>query len=155
MRDTRLAAERFQENGLMGDIKEFLYSIRNEAFEIKELKLRIEDLENQAAGLKGISYDGVRVQTSPQDSMSSKIVEIMNYEEQLSSKIKELNLRRQEAQRMIDTLTDTRERQVLDLYFLSDSRMSMNAVARAISYSERETYLIYQLALSHLCSELQ
>lgn len=139
----------------MGDIKEFLYSIRNEAFEIKELKLRIEDLENQAAGLKGISYDGVRVQTSPQDSMSSKIVEIMNYEEQLSSKIKELNLRRQEAQRMIDTLTDTRERQVLDLYFLSDSRMSMNAVARAISYSERETYLIYQLALSHLCSELQ
>lgn len=155
MRDTRLAAERFQENGLMGDIKEFLYSIRNEAFEIKELKLRIEDLENQATGLKGISYDGVRVQTSPQDSMSSKIVEIMNYEEQLSSKIKELNLRRQEAQRMIDTLTDTRERQVLDLYFLSDSRMSMNAVARAISYSERETYLIYQLALSHLCSELQ
>lgn len=155
MRDTRLAAERFQENGLMGDIKAFLYSIRNEAFEIKELKLRIEDLENQATGLKGISYDGVRVQTSPQDSMSSKIVEIMNYEEQLSSKIKELNLRRQEAQRMIDTLTDTRERQVLDLYFLSDSRMSMNAVARAISYSERETYLIYQLALSHLCSELQ
>lgn len=139
----------------MSDIKEFLYSIRNEVSEIKELQLRIEDLENQAAGLKGISYDGVRVQTSPQDSMSSKIVEIMNYEEQLSSKIKELNLRRQKAQRMIDTLTDTRERQVLDLYFLSDSRMSMNAVARAISYSERETYLIYQLALSHLCSELQ
>lgn len=139
----------------MGDIKEFLYSIRNEVFEIKELKLRIEDLENQATGLKGISYDGVRVQTSPQDAMSSKIVEITKYEEQLSSKIKELNLRRQEAQRMIDTLTDTRERQVLDLYFLSDSRMSMNAVARAISYSERETYLIYQLALSHLCSELQ
>ena len=27
--------------------------------------------------------------------------------------------------------------------------------ARAISYSERETYLIYQLALSHLCSDLQ
>lgn len=151
----RLAAGRFQENGLMSDIKEFLYSIRNEVSEIKELQLRIEDLENQAAGLKGISYDGVRVQTSPQDSMSSKIVEIMNYEEQLSSKIKELNLRRQKAQRMIDTLTDTRERQVLDLYFLSDSRMSMNAVARAISYSERETYLIYQLALSHLCSELQ
>lgn len=149
------AAGRFQENGLMSDIKEFLYSIRNEVSEIKELQLRIEDLENQAAGLKGISYDGVRVQTSPQDSMSSKIVEIMNYEEQLSSKIKELNLRRQKAQRMIDTLTDTRERQVLDLYFLSDSRMSMNAVARAISYSERETYLIYQLALSHLCSELQ
>lgn len=139
----------------MSDIKEFLYSIRNEVSEIKELQLRIEDLENQAAGLKGISYDGVRVQTSPQDSMYSKIVEIMNYEEQLSSKIKELNLRRQKAQRMIDTLTDTRERQVLDLYFLSDSRMSMNAVARAISYSERETYLIYQLALSHLCSELQ
>lgn len=155
MRDMRLAAGRFQENGLMSDIKEFLYSIRNEVSEIKELQLRIEDLENQAAGLKGISYDGVRVQTSPQDLMSSKIVEIMNYEEQLSSKIKELNLRRQKAQRMIDTLTDTRERQVLDLYFLSDSRMSMNAVARAISYSERETYLIYQLALSHLCSELQ
>lgn len=139
----------------MSDAKSFLYNIRNEIFEIKELQLRIEDLENQATGLRGISYDAVHVQTSPQDAMSSKIVEIMNYKDQLSSKINDLNLRRQKAQAMIDTLTDTRERQVLDLYFLSDSRMSMNAVARAISYSERETYLIYQLALSHLCSELQ
>ena len=139
----------------MSDIKEFLYSIRNEVSEIKELQLRIEDLENQAAGLKGISYDGVRVQTSPQDSMSSKIAEIMDYQDKLSSKIAHLNLRRRQAQEMIDTLTDTRERQVLDLYLLIDSRMIMSAVALAISYSERETYLIYQLALSHLCSDLQ
>lgn len=157
MRDMRLAAGRFQENGLrlMSDIKEFLYSIRNEVSEIKELQLRIEDLENQASGLKAISYDSVHVQTSPQDVMSSKIAEIMDYQDKLSSKIAHLNLRRRQAQEMIDTLADTRERQVLDLYFLSDSRMSMSAVARAISYSERETYLIYQLALSHLCSDLQ
>lgn len=157
MRDMRLAAGRFQENGLrlMSDIKEFLYSIRNEVSEIKELQLRIEDLENQASGLKAISYDSVHVQTSPQDVMSSKIAELMDYQDKLSSKIAHLNLRRRQAQEMIDTLADTRERQVLDLYFLSDSRMSMSAVARAISYSERETYLIYQLALSHLCSDLQ
>lgn len=137
------------------DPKSFLYSARNEVFEIKELQLRIENLETQASGLKAISYDSVHVQTSPQDVMSSKIAELMDYREKLSSKIAHLNFRRQQAQEMIDTLADTRERQVLDLYFLSDSRMSMSAVARAISYSERETYLIYQMALSHLCSDLQ
>lgn len=135
--------------------KEFLYSVRGEALEIKEIQDRIEALENQAAGLKAISYDGPKVQTSPQDTMTERIATIEGYREQLIRKVRDLNFRRQRAQEMIDTLADSRERQVLDLYFLSDTRMSMSAVARYISYSERETYLIYQLALSHLCSEMQ
>ena len=135
--------------------KEFLYSVRGEALEIKEIQDRIATLENQAAGLKAISYDGPKVQTSSQDTMTERIATIEGYREQLIRKVRDLNFRRQRAQEMIDTLADSRERQVLDLYFLSDTRMSMSAVARYISYSERETYLIYQLALSHLCSEMQ
>lgn len=139
----------------MSEIKQFLYSIRNEAGEIKEIRKRIEALEVQASGLKGISYDKVRVQTSPGDSMPEQILEMIGYKEQLAAKLARLNLRRGQAQALIDSLADSRERQVLDLYFLSDERLTMSAVAREISYSERETYLIYQLALSHLCSDLQ
>lgn len=139
----------------MSEIKQFLYSVRNEAREIKEIRQRIEDLELQASGLTGISYDKVSVQTSPHDSMPDQIIEMVKYKDLLSSKIGRLNLRRAKAQGLIDSLADSRERQVLDLYFLDDRRLSMNAVAREISYSERETYLIYQLALSHLCSDLQ
>ena len=139
----------------MRKAKDFLYSIRNEIFEIRELKLRIEELETQAAGLKAIVYDKPKVQTSPGDLMACKIAALDEYRDVLADKITDLNHRRQLAQNMIDRLADTRERQVLDLYFLSDRRMSMAAVAHAINYSERETYLIYQLALSHLCSDLQ
>lgn len=137
------------------NIKAFLYSIRDETFEIKELQLRIEQLENSATGLRGISYDGLKVQTSPQDTMPDDVAEILKYKAKLSSKIASLNSRRQQAQDLIDRLTDSRERQVLDLYFLSEDRIGMNTVARLMHYSERETYLLYKLALSHLCSDLQ
>lgn len=134
------------------NVKDFLYSVRNEACEIKELKMRIEDLENQATGLRGISYDSDRVQTSPQDSMSSKIVELVNYKDQLSSKINDLNLRRQKAQAIIDTLPETRERQVLDLYFLSEDKLRMYEVAQIMNYSQQQTYEYYRRGLIHLNS---
>lgn len=137
------------------NVKGFLYSVRNEANEIKELQMRIEQLENSATGLKGIAYDGLKVQSSSQDRMQDKVADIVEYKETLLKKSNELAKNRKKAQAMIDRLSDTRERQVLDLYFMTDNRMKMSDVGSMIGYSERETYLIYQLALTHLCSELQ
>lgn len=136
-------------------VKQFLYSVRNEAIEIKELQMRIDQLDDSAKGLKGMTYDRVKVQSSPQDRMQDKIVDVVELKEQLIKKYNDLAKNRKKAQAMIDKLTDTRERQVLDLYFMTDNRMKMSAVGNLIGYSERETYLIYQLALTHLCSELQ
>lgn len=136
-------------------VKQFLYSVRNEAIEIKELQMRIDQLDDSAKGLKGMTYDRVKVRSSPQDRMQDKIVDVVELKEQLIKKYNDLAKNRKKAQAMIDKLTDTRERQVLDLYFMTDNRMKMSAVGNLIGYSERETYLIYQLALTHLCSELQ
>lgn len=133
------------------DIKQFLYSIRNEAAEIKEIQMRIEELENDATGLKGISYDKVSVQTSPADRMTDTISKVLDYRNMLSSKIEELNDNRAKAQDMISRLEDSRERQVLDLYFLSSRRMTFSEVSAFMGYSDSNVmHNIYSSALQHL-----
>ena len=58
--------------------------------------------------------------------------------------------KRRRAQDMIDKLNDPLERQVLELYFLSDDDMRMSEVADCVHYSERWTWSIYKTALYHL-----
>lgn len=123
---------------MANEAKRFLYSVRDEVKEIKELQLRIEELESQAMSVEGISYDRVHVQTSPQDVMSEKVAELYDYQNDLMKKVNTLNRKRRKAQRMINRLDDSKERQVLDLFFLSNDRMSMEDVGRIMGYSERE-----------------
>lgn len=142
------------------EVKGYFYSIKSEITEIKELKGRIEELEVLATGMHGIAYDKDKVQTSPDgDVMSSKLIKVEEYRDKLKDKVEHLNQRRIQAQDMIDRLDDSRERQVLDLFFLSDQQNGMHQVAQMMHYSERETYLIYQLAIEHVasnsCSDLQ
>ena len=69
----------------MDKIKRFLYSIRDETTEIRDVQNRISALEAQASGLKGIAYDGVKVQTSPQDSMAEYVIAMEGYRKQRES----------------------------------------------------------------------
>ena len=134
----------------MDKIKQFLYSIRDETTEIRDVQNRISALEAQASGLKGIAYDGVKVQTSPQDSMAEYVIALEAYRKQLVHKGARLLSKRRQAQDMIDKLSDPMERQVLELYFLSDDDMRMSEVADCVHYSERWTWSIYKTALYHL-----
>ena len=134
----------------MDKIKRFLYGIRNETTEIRDVQNRISALEAQASGLKGIAYDGVKVQTSPQDSMIEYVAALEGYRRQLVDKGTRLLDKRRRAQDMIDKLSDPLERQVLELYFLSDDDIRMSEVADCVHYSERWTWSIYKMALYHL-----
>ena len=129
--------------------KEFLYTIRDEKSEIEEIQDRISSIRASLLP-KGIRYDTPRVQTSPADSMADKMNQVIEYEKMLEERVKELCKKRVKAQRMIDALEDTKERQVLNLYFLSERRLRMQEVSEQIGYSESRTYDIYNAALGHL-----
>ena len=130
-------------------VKQFLYSVRDEQKEIEELTDRIYEMRMSLLPA-GIRYDTDKVQTSPADKLSECEAKIADYSTMLGQKRETLIQRRQQAQEMIDLLEDSRERQVLDIYFLSVKRPNMREVAVIINYSVQQTFRIYSTAISHL-----
>lgn len=130
-------------------IKQFLYSVRDEQKEIEELNNRICEL--RMSFLPGaIRYDKDRVQTSPSDSVTERMAELGDYEKTLSDKVRELTDKRNRAQKLIDSLDSSIERQVLGMYFLSIGRPRMTDVAKWMQFSVSRTYDLYKMALKHL-----
>lgn len=130
-------------------VKDYLYQIRHERREIDELNDRIEELHCSLLPA-GIRYDGPKVQTSPDDHMSRAMAEIADYSAMLSEAVWNLTVRRRKAHVLIQTLADSRERQILSLFFLSDNRMRMADIADAIGYSQEQTYRLYRSGLENL-----
>ena len=131
------------------NVKQFLYSIRDEYKEIEELKMRIEELGTSLLP-QGIRYDKDRVQTSPTDMTTDRMSELGDYEAMLQRKLVRLNRRRMLAQIRINALNDSKQRQILDLYFLSGRRYTMTDVAALVGYSREQTYRLYCQALRNM-----
>lgn len=130
--------------------KKLFYQIRDQQGEVHELTLRIDKLKADAEGVSSIDYSRDKVQTSPKpDAMGDKIISMICYEDELARKLEKLNSQRHFVQKIINGLESSKERQVLDLYFLSDDRPSMGQVADRIGYTERQTFRIYDSALNH------
>lgn len=134
-------------------VKQFLYSVRDEQKEIEELTDRIYEMRMSLLPA-GIRYDTDKVQTSPEDKLSECEAKIADYSKMLGQKKEALIQRRQQVQGMIDLLEDSRERQVLDIYFLSVKRLSMEDVSALIGYSRKQTFRIYKSALQNLIMTL-
>ena len=130
-------------------VKRFLYAVRDEQKEIAELQERIADLRASLLP-SAIRYDKDAVQTSVSDTITDKMIKIAEYDALLEKKIAGLYARRARAQKLIDLLPDSLERQVLSIYFLSDGRPTMETVAEKINYAMRQTYRIYTSGLEHL-----
>lgn len=138
------------ENKQGKNVKQFLYSIRDEQREIKNLEDRIQEEESRLLP-QAIRYDTERVQTSPTaDAIPNAISKINECAERLKECIRMLNNRRCHAIEMINGLEDSRERLVLRSFFLSTDRKTMYQVSVDIGYKESETYRIYKRALQHL-----
>lgn len=130
-------------------VKRFLYAVRDEQKEIAELQERIADLRASLLP-SAIRYDKDAVQTSASDVITDKMIKIAEYDALLEKKIAGLYARRARAQKLIDLLPDSLERQVLSIYFLSDGRPTMEQVAGKLNYSVQHTFRIYASGLDHL-----
>jgi len=133
----------------MNKAKALLYQVRNEQREINIIREQIAQAE-LAVLPSAIRYDLDRVQSTPDDPMLRMAEKLERYEGQLRKHLVRITERRQKAFRMIQRLPDPTQRQVLELFFLDQRMLHMDAVADEIGYSIQHTYRIYKAALRNL-----
>jgi len=116
------------------NIKSFLRACRDEQGEINILLRKREQLYSSLLPA-GIRYDGDRVQTTPEDRMLERMPEIAELDKKISQQIRKLARRKAKAMGMINKLQDSKQRQVLTLYYLDNRRLSWEKVAAEMGYS--------------------
>lgn len=131
------------------NIKSFLRACRDEQGEINILLRKREQLYSSLLPA-GIRYDGDRVQTTPEDRMLERMPEIAELDKKISQQIRRLARRKAKAMGMINKLQDSKQRQVLTLYYLDNRRLPWREVAKAIDYSEERTYAIAREGMAML-----
>ena len=130
--------------------KEYLKSIRNETIELKHLEEKIKWLYSSLFP-GGLKYKEVDVQEStPPDLLSEKFAEIDEAAAELKERMEALAMKHLEAEHLISLLEDTKHRTVLELYYLSERKTSLEKVAEKMEYSPRGIFYLYHDALTAL-----
>lgn len=130
-------------------IKDFLYQVKRERLEVEQLNNEIDQMHTSLLPA-GIRYDKDKVQTSPSDSMSEAVAQIVDYETQLGQRLAKLYANKRYAETLIVQLEDSRERQVITLFFLSIKPLRMEDVAVRMDYSVQRCWQFYDSALENL-----
>ena len=131
------------------DIKQFFKDIRKEQAEIKNL---IQEKELELLP-RGISYDGVKVQVSPDDITSRICAAISDLEMELGRQIMILAKHQLQAENLIKNLDDPNERRVMRFYYLTTIEgqlPSWNQVAIRMNYYESYVKKLHGKALVNL-----
>ena len=134
------------------DIKQFFKDIRKEQAEIQELKNLIQEKELELLP-RGISYDGVKVQVSPDDITSRICAAISDLEMELGRQIMILAKHQLQAENLIKNLDDPNERRVMRFYYLTTIEgqlPSWNQVAIRMNYYESYVKKLHGKALVNL-----
>lgn len=134
----------------MGKAKTFLKNIRNETLELKELQERHAWLWGEILP-KGMQLKDIQVQTSIEnDKLGENRAEAIDLEKMIEKKMHHLVERHMQAEIYINKLEDSRQRLVLELYYLSIDRKTWTDVAKKMGYSESVIYDIHGDALVEL-----
>lgn len=129
--------------------KEYLNNIRLQWKEIEILRDRIESLDSSILP-NAIAYNRYRVQTSRSNVSEDKITTLINYKRELGNMALRFVEDHRKAQRMINTLDDTRERQALEVYYLSIPPRSIEKTALEINYSVAHVYRLIDSGIAAL-----
>lgn len=134
------------------DIKQFFKDIRKEQAEIIELKNLIQEKELSLLP-RGIAYDGIKVQVSPDDMTSKICAAITDLEMELGRQIMILAKHQLHAENIIKKLEDPNERRVMRFYYLTTFEGQVptwNQVAIRMNYYESYVKKLHGEALVHL-----
>lgn len=123
----------------MASAKEYLKQIRTEQIEANILRDRQETLR-MSLYPKAITYDGDKIQSSPSDVFSEKMVKICELEKEVERHIKKLDKRKADAMRTTEKIEDSVSRQLIALYYLSTQKggalLRWADVAKLMNYSQ-------------------
>lgn len=118
------------------DAKTYLRQIRSEWREIRILENKIKEKRFELMP-SGIRYDKDKVQTSPADTLSQDVTELVEYENKLKSLLTRLYNRQSNAADAISKIPSSEQRQVLEVYYLSENNPTWDDVAEELSLSRR------------------
>lgn len=131
----------------MGIAKSFLKSIRNETLELKELQERHVWLWGEILP-KGLRLKEMQIQSSGEpDKLGDNRAEAVDLEKLIEKKMEMLVRKHMRAENYINQIDDSRQRLVLELYYLSIDRRTWTDVAKTMGYSESVIYDIHGDAL--------
>lgn len=116
---------------------DFLLQPRSLSYDIWRKELRREELLSCLLP-KAITYDSDKVQSSPADHVSEIMAEVDSLERQIADLKKRRAMVIVEISKSIDLLDDSRERMILDAYYLG--RQSMIGISEQLHYSLQHTY---------------
>lgn len=109
-----------------------------------------EELERFMAlcGISGISFEE-RTSGSPNPSAGElKILNYLEYKEELECYIASANVKRQKLMRMLDTLDSKLSIDVMYMYCLENRTMSL--IAKKMNYTKQRIYQVYEKAVIEL-----
>lgn len=134
----------------MKQIKQYLRQCRAEMKEIQILTVRMETLRLSLLP-SGIRYKEIDIQTSGGgDPMYETMPEIIDLENILKVRVRQLLEKQTKAYEMINQLEDSKQRQLMILYYLDTRLLSWEDVAKNMNYSVDHIYRLHGIALNNL-----
>lgn len=134
----------------MTEIKAFLREIRDEQREISILESKIESVQN-ALLPDAVKYKAAVVQESnTEDRMAKRIADLVDLKKSLSEARDELIAKQRDATTLIYQLSDSNERSVIILYYLTAPPPTWDKVAEKMHYSVQHVLRIHGNALQNL-----
>ncbi len=125
-------------------VKEYLNQVRLNEIRIENLRERQEELY-QSLLPSGIAYDKDKIQTSPTDSMSEKVAELVDLYNSTLEAISELEKLKNTIIEQIQRLTDYRQMRVLYEHYIRG--FSLNDIAIELNYTYKWVCKIHSFAL--------
>lgn len=121
--------------------KEYLLQVQKSRNAIRQYEDEIERLRNQAAGIKAITYDKDRVQTSPDDYMLKMITKLIDMEKEYADTLQHHYELIQRITEQVNSLPDINHVEILRQRYLIPYRNGyqptpFKVIARRIHRSE-------------------
>ena len=130
----------------MMDAKTFFRAIRLERREIRILNEKIYAREMDLLP-SGIRYDKDQIQTSIEDTMTAKMAELGDYELKRKELLRTLTTRQAQAIEIVSHIPDTKQRQVMEIYYFDTNNPTWDDVADEMGYDRRYILKVHGNAL--------
>ena len=131
--------------------KKYLSRYRNNLYCIKRLEAKLDKVRTQASSVRSTNFKE-RIAGGIHKTQEDWYCEVLDLEQRIKSlKSKGRNLK-QEIESCIDSLTNAKEVEVLELYYIEC--YSMYDVAKELSYSWRHTERLFSKALNNLVIDI-
>lgn len=121
--------------------KEYLNGIRRKRLHCQMLEEKRAELETQAQGMKAITYDKDRVQTSPRNSMETLVTQMVALEEMYGKVLWEYHTANLKAERQIKSMSNAAYAEVLWKRYMEDDE---NGRQKSIARISCEMYKSYE-----------